>query len=280
MPGHKDWYSISVSPFQVDFHPHDFCKLSFRDACDYTAKIIAEDFDNLYLAFSGGYDSELVADVLLRNKIKFTPYIWRDQFSRETDFALHWCMKHGIEPIIFNGNFLDIKTDRILRGLASSFHSKDHLGAINMMIAKLVEKIGGSLITGTGIVASGGLDYPNPMSTETDWQKNEFFVDLLGKPHVGSFFFYTPEILLSYAREIDQSLSTQEAKSRLYGIGFRPKIKPYHAYLNNKGSDDLLDHHSTGSINDLIDYLDQFTITRDPGSLQNPSRIQDSPDTA
>lgn len=261
MPGHNDWYSVNLDPFSINFSPYPFKEMSFRDACDHTARLIADKFDNLHLAFSGGYDSELVANVLLRNSIPFTPVIWRDLYSRESDFALHWCRKHNVTPRVINGNVLDENLRKMLRKIASRFKSQDDLGAIPMMIARLIEKENGSLITGTGITASGGLEYPNIMSSFTEWQKNEILVDMLYPKHPGSFFFYTPEILLAYAKEVDRTLPTQEAKAILYETSFRPKIKPYHGCLvPDESYDESKERCTSGSIDDLIDHLCRFSL--------------------
>lgn len=261
MPGHNDWYSVNLDPFSIDFSPYPFKEMSFHDACDHTARLIADKFDNLYLAFSGGYDSELVANVLLRNKIPFTPFIWKDCRSKETDFALHWCRKNNIIPRVYEGDVLDIKLRKILKKTAASFNSIDGIGSLAVMLAKIIDKENGHLITGDGIVISSGIDYPNPMSLQTNWLKSEFFVDLLRPKHPGSFFLHTPEILLSYAKEVDKSLPTQEAKAILYELNFRPKILPYHAWLEDENKVDASGEKcSTGSIDELISHLSQFKL--------------------
>ena len=51
-------------------------KLFFEDACDYNANQIKSNYDKkIYIAFSGGMDSEKIVRVFHRNKIDFLPII-------------------------------------------------------------------------------------------------------------------------------------------------------------------------------------------------------------
>jgi hypothetical protein len=85
----------------------------FDQVCDQTAQEIYNQHKNLYVALSGGCDSENVANTFYRNKIPFTPIILiydnvnhQDQML-ESWYAIQWCKKHNIEPwIILSKDFV------------------------------------------------------------------------------------------------------------------------------------------------------------------------------
>ena len=70
--------------------------------------------DGALLYLSGGLDSEFVANVMLKNGVKFTPVIfrWTDKTGIvrndfDTQYAFAFCEAHGLEPIV---EAIDIET--------------------------------------------------------------------------------------------------------------------------------------------------------------------------
>ncbi len=262
MPGHNDWYTLQDNPFSINFKPYNFKKMSFDDAADYTAKLISEKYNNIYIGLSGGLDSEYVANVFLRNKISFTPIIWKDPYSKESDFALYYCRKNNLKPFIIEKDLLDSVVYTSAKKAAKQFNSSDIVAAINVIIMKTVEKNNGYFLMSTGMPITAGETYPAPIDcNHTEFMKNEFYPELKELNHPGSFFCYTPELLHSYTKSLDYSLPIQEAKSKLYCIPFRPKIKPYHIGLiykiENDSKKEVFDY---GTIKDFLNYLENFTI--------------------
>ena len=87
--------------------------IPFDQACDQTAQEIYNKHKNLYVALSGGCDSENVANTFYRNKIPFIPPILvydnvEDQEQvKESSYAIEWCKKNKIEPcIVHSQNFI------------------------------------------------------------------------------------------------------------------------------------------------------------------------------
>ena len=113
--GHNNWFSINLesSPFRLKFNTRA-SKLytDFDKAADNTAQLLQQSWGekNLYLALSGGIDSELVANTLLRNKIKFTPIILKiDEINAlETWYAEYWCKQNNIQPVILQYTIDDL----------------------------------------------------------------------------------------------------------------------------------------------------------------------------
>ena len=67
MYSHNSWFqtnvklhSIGEQEFRVDITPYKFKPLDFNSAAKMTAELIYGKYKNIYLAYSGGLDSEFV----------------------------------------------------------------------------------------------------------------------------------------------------------------------------------------------------------------------------
>lgn len=231
MSGLNNWYSINYKPdqrnsdidFSVAFHlTHPATLMSFRDASDYTAKCIKENYSNIWLAMSGGMDSEVVANALHRNSVPFTPVILKEK-TREHWWALRWCDERGIKPVI-------IEPDNIMMAYmirkAKELDLRLSPWPFLLWLKDYVEQQGGVLITG-----EADLHYDTEEYYEAHGANGWFeiwnwalYTDIEepGK-HPGSFFMYTPEMMLSIVSNSDMSLNTEAAKAQLYNIPFRIK---------------------------------------------------------
>lgn len=231
MSGLNNWYSINYQPnqnnsdidFDVAFHINTPTNvLPFKEACDYTARQINKNYQNLYLALSGGMDSEVIANALHRNQVKFTPLVLKEK-TREHWWALKWCDERDIKPIIIEPNnemiafMLRKSKDLDLRVSPWPFllYLKDY-----------AEQQGGHLITG-----EADLHYDTEEYYEAHGANGWFEIwnwalyteiENPGK-HPGSFFMYTPEMMLSIVNNSDMSINTEAAKAKLYNIPFRIK---------------------------------------------------------
>ena len=221
--GHQNWCSVRLTARGLDFRVNQpaIDLLSFSDACDYTAKKLAQDWADwpLYLALSGGLDSELAAEVLLRNQIPFTPVIFEVENVHATElwFAKHWCWRNGIEPLIIplTGEQFDRKVLPYL--CRQKYCSIRH--HCNLWLANYVKDLGGKLITG---LAEINFDLPTQQfyNGVVDWPF-EFFDPV---PQPCGFFSYTPEVALAWINEFDISINEQYNKIRIYNVPPRPKM--------------------------------------------------------
>ena len=270
MPGHRDWYKLTAGTpedFKIAFDPYPFHEMSISAAGAYTANLIQEKHNNIWLAMSGGYDSEFVANCFYDNNIPFTPIIWRIQDWPESDYAIHWCRQRNITPHIVDKDLLTGPTLSFLQKTAARMHTDHFLCTVNIVLSSIAEKQGGFLVTGTG-VPTPDPDYPIPMGDHTEFSEHDFFMEILKDHHPGSFLMYTVELFYALLKKTDITLPTQEAKSAIYGVNFRPKLKPYH--LLAKQTEMFVDkahEYSTGTFQDLIDQLEKslvFSSTKYP----------------
>ena len=252
MPGHKNWFDINVtlnpvgvrSFFSVTFNQTTPTTIMpFQEAADYTANKIANDYNNLYVGLSGGLDSEFVACVLLRNKIQFTPIIAKfDLAIDEYSYALAWCDKHNIVPVIVELETNDQKLLMFSTNIIKNLNLRVRASFISAYLAKIVSEKNGHLITGEATVT------PRTGNTDTDVIGNkfkanhrQFIVDLVfPNQHPSGFLFYTPEILLSTIINLDTSINDPLARTKLYEwVSYRPKTLvwpppfPIEQYISN-----------------------------------------------
>lgn len=221
--GHCDWASVKITPERmcIRINRPAAIDLNFIDACDWTAQKLAQDWigHDLYLGLSGGVDSELVANVLLKNRIKFVPFILHiDQFNElEAWHAHHWCWRNNVTPVIYHMSVTEFE-QKLVPHLAKLYHTRQFGIIMLLWMADHVLAHGGRLLTS---VAELNLDSQTKM----------FFSDTLDYPlalygdnqHPGAFFSYTPELVLSYVKQFNINICEQYNKINFYQVPPRPK---------------------------------------------------------
>jgi hypothetical protein len=237
MAGHDNWITTNLRDrkrdpridFQITFNPQPFHAMSFDAAADLNAQRIAARSNNIWLALSGGMDSEFVANVFLRNSIPFTPIIFSDTiYPDESHNAIHWCKLNGIKPFMISDTFDNTRFSEKLTQICRSLNLISVNGALQIYFSHIVNKEGGQLVTGLGDPFDVDHPvYPDVMTTKIEIPEWDFYIDELTTGNVGAFYSYSPELMHAMVRDMDYSLSLQEAKSKIYGIHFRTKIRNY-----------------------------------------------------
>ena len=233
MSRHNNWLTTNLSDrkknknldFEIFFNSYNSSTMAFEEAADYTAKLLNSKYQNLWLAFSGGLDSEFVANVLYRNNINFTPITFYDKNSpSEAHMAMHWCEKHDKKLVLIDDSYLNINFQNKIRSIRKYFNIENSIGACNIMLAQFVSKQKGHLVTGFGDPFDLNNEYPKKLTEVIELPEWDFYTDLIDD-HPGAFFCYTKEIFKAIINEMDYSKTMQDAKSQLYKIPFRPKIR-------------------------------------------------------
>lgn len=262
MARHNNWLTTNLSDrkqnkkldFKISVNSYPSEPMSFQKAADYTANLLAANYQNLWLAFSGGMDSEFVADVLYRNKIDFTPVAFYDiNFPSETHMAMHWCKKHNKNLILIEDTYLNINFQNKIKSIRKHYNVENNIGVVSIMLAHLAEKQNGHLITGFGDPFDLNNEYPQKLTEIIELPEWDFYSDLSGD-HPGAFFCYTKEIFKSMIDEINYSKTMQDAKSELYNIHFRPKIRNnlIHNIQNLKENYESKNFYRFGTKNEVI----------------------------
>lgn len=225
---------------RVNFAEQTESIIDFDTICDITANEIAKQYDNLYIAMSGGADSECVAQVFYRNNIPFKPIIltWAGHVNPENVYAFDWCEKRNIEPVIIEKTFDVFKSDGEYANLMKTVKPRLLYGVTTQIVTGEVEKLGGNLVTGMQMeyhpdeqfVGTEGIDknYQGFLINESD----PYFEIISPNRHPWAFFYWSPDIMASTAYHWDTSLDLTNAKAKLYNTVIRPK-NPNKVFLEN-----------------------------------------------
>lgn len=231
--GSQSWCKVKLSPGQFDLEvtqPAKKLYSNFNDAADYTISKLVDEWSNrpLYLALSGGSDSEYVANTLVRNKIKFTPYIFKIPGinDEESWYAEWWCYKNAVTPIREIVCLEDFQKNIWMKYLPQLKNARLTGYIINLYIADQVSDLKGYCITGVGDI---NLDDQLFFCDVVDFAGDLFRTG----QHPSGFYMYTPEVAASYLYQFDMSLDEQMNKMNFYQISPRPKFHIHDKLFSN-----------------------------------------------
>ena len=238
--------------FDVQLTPKNKSKIiDFKTAGINVAKDIGSSYDNIYLALSGGIDSEFAAECFLKAGVPFTPIIANIKGSNEIDswFAYRWCKEKNIQPLTMDITVRQVKEANI-DILKKTFIRLSIAVSFSLILNEHVKKLNGNLVTGGGDIEY----FPDslyfyrvkaakiPHSFQKDLElfdedgtpkcKGWLFADsfigttIFLKDAPWNFYTWTPEIVLSMIANRDLSKDTQENKIALTECMPRPKNIP------------------------------------------------------
>jgi hypothetical protein len=227
----NDWYVSNLKDrlqdksinFSADINPFTFHKMGFDEAVKLTVMEINNNFQNLYLALSGGLDSEFILRAFHKNSVHIKPVIVCCGNETENVYAYKVCEELNIEPTILNideKEFLKIFENDIVGKLNGLGYNTTQV----LFAADYVQKQNGTLITGNHII--GDDDTPVDESVFAYFNEWDFYVGVLFPNLIDiDFFNYTPEICYSLISNWTPGLSWQKFKSQLYDIEYRNKMR-------------------------------------------------------
>lgn len=221
---------------KVSFNQKAKQLIDFDRACDQVAREIYQSSKNLYVALSGGSDSEYVASCFLRNNIPFTPLLVDYKKYQATApqyelwYAHQWCKKHQLQPKIF-----EVDT------YPSSAEEKQHYDKIKPRLfygvitsgslSMLMDELDGSLVTGAQLEYYPDheqMTYLEPQLGNYNGfvlEETDYYLETLNNnQHPWAFFYWNPEIMASFVNAWDTNLTMQENKSAIYKTSPRPKF--------------------------------------------------------
>lgn len=251
---HNNWIEMSwdglpqrvaKQNIQVDFNTGAKSILPFDRACDLVAEEIADCYKNIYVALSGGSDSECVANCLLRNRVPFTPLIIHYNLAKLDDqryerwHALHWCKTHNVEPLCIDvddyvASSAEIKVYAKLK--PRLVHGAHTMG----FIMDCMDKYQGHLVTGAQLEYYPDCEQMSYLEPQLGsyqgfvFEEADFYSEVL-RPnrHPWAFFYWTPEIMASFVSAWDESLTMQHNKAQIYGTCPRPKYNYPHDIITD-----------------------------------------------
>ena len=238
--GYQNWLQTNLTvgsmdnvttPFNATFNIESpVSTMSFNDAADYTANLIAHKYTNLHLCFSGGLDSEYVAAVLCRNEIPFTPVIILTPDNSEVWYAFKFCKFNNLTPVVFDFSSKTGLTNNFAQILLNAYQIATELklpvveALIPNIVSKLLPDSSATVITGCGEPLRMSDHFDDPIGDVFEIWDRDCYLNLeYGDRHPGAFFTFTPEIFKAMITDIDCTLNSQLAKSKLYNLSERAK---------------------------------------------------------
>ena len=266
---HNYWISHNLderlkdkrTAFKLMLYPQEFKVMDFHSAADYTAKEIAKKHEKIFLAFSGGADSEYVFRCLVRNEIQFIPVVVCTEINEwESTRALELCRQFNIVPVIIRCDrhaLLKIYETQIVEKLNGLGFD---VGA-NLLIACYVKQQKGVLLNGTHIIS----EHLKVKSVDAyDW---DFYTDVLVENvEIISFMCYNIEIFYAMLND-SPTAPFEEGKYELYCIPPREKVgyykrrySDYFAKLSNIDSSRILPENCwvEGSAIEVLNRFKEF----------------------
>ena len=239
----NSWIHLSWDGKPIRSGPENACVdlhskgnlMSFDQACNQTAHEIYAKYPRIYLALSGGCDSENIANVLYRNRIPFVPVIVIydhivNNHQPENAYALQWCQQHGIVPqFVSSKDFVESMEEK-----TAWLNIKPRLGyglITAMLLTKFVNQRDGHLVTGYQLEYypdNEQMTYLEPQLGSYQGfviEESDFYIDAIGpdqQPY--AFYYWSPEIVAAFVNQWNTDLTMQQNKSLIYNVSHRPKM--------------------------------------------------------
>lgn len=230
MPGHNNWitYLENESTSYLKFDFSGMQTMNKQQSIEYTAQKIYDDHgDNIYLALSGGLDSEFVANCLKSSGKQFK-VILVDYITNRCElwYARKWCYENGVVPEIITLSFEDLNTK--LPQICEQYKCT-YIGALDFILKDYVEEKGGKLLSGGpepfSRIDAFSDDLTKMMSENLENTTIYFkFCQIINNSHPYKFVMYTPEMLYNIVKEMEYDKPIQIALANYYGVDSRPKI--------------------------------------------------------
>jgi hypothetical protein len=236
----------NVSNFSMSFDTRPTLFIEFKKVCSLVAEEIYELNKNkkIFIAMSGGCDSEIVANSFYNLGIPFTPiihefyYLGLESTYADTWWAKKWCKERNITPIIRQITYPELFSE--IKPIAEKIKARKIFSIQNVVLANYVKEQGGILINGQAFLEY----YPEPTleylkdiihdprfykegSLQSGWllHEDDLYVELNDPGyHPYNFLSWNREIVLSYIKSRDMSLNSEENKFIIMGCSPRPKL--------------------------------------------------------
>ena len=228
--------------FAVQFNERADRVYPLNEIAQQTAREIHSLYPNIYVAMSGGCDSEYVAKSFKAAGVPFKAIMMtcKSYFKIGEWYADKWCKENEVELIKFEVDPFDLLDHgkRVIGKVKGSCW----FGATVDLVAKEIESRGGYMVHG-----AYPMYWPDPKMQPEKASKEfkdsfrgfmigeaEFYIELMnpGK-HPWAFFFWSPEMLASAIADWDTSQPMEENKWRMFNLLPRPKLNGGEGFVQN-----------------------------------------------
>ena len=217
---HTRWQNPN-SDFYAVIHKSQFERVPFDTAVDDVIKSIAH--EKIFVAFSGGYDSEFIIRRLHRQKVDFVPIlIDLEGLEIERFFAYKALRELKIEAKVLKlslSDFLKIYYKKIYKTInGTAWPSAQYLACEYAVNHNGLFVDGGHILgDGDDLVAQHNYYLP-------EW---DFYCStLFPQAKICNFFLHNPAIAYASLDAVNDDLTWADYKERVFQIRYRPKIRP------------------------------------------------------
>jgi hypothetical protein len=215
--------SNPIADFILTINLYPFKKIDFDSAVEITVKEIGHNYSNLYLALSGGYDSEFLLRSFHKFNVDVTPIIVCYNNDAETKYAFEVCDELNITPVkivLTDDQFLTYLNEKISKKFNGSGYNFTHV----LFAADYSRQHNGTLLTGNHLIGdSTDIITDDNFASLNEW---DFYLDHTHPDlnHI-DVFLYTLELACSML-PADNGLTWQEYKHKLFNVKQRDKARP------------------------------------------------------
>jgi hypothetical protein len=212
--------------FDVTITPYSFTKMKFIEACEATAIKIAAMNKSIYIAFSGGADSEYVVRLFKRLNIPFTAVTVK---TPGNEYELMYVDLVYEEFPDIQKTYIDISQPKIFIKKYLDLLKTTNVKALNSIAliecAKYAQENGGIIVSADHL---GDVGYNKStgimLAGFSEW---DYYTDIIVDDNILiPFFQYDLSIVNSMVNLFDKSTS-EKFKSNLYQTIFRPKFRQH-----------------------------------------------------
>jgi len=229
MNSYNNWITSNVSQrltnplakLKLDMKVPLFEQRNFHECASEAAQLIAKTHDNIYVALSGGMDSEYIVRTFHKNNVPFTPIILECGNEIERRYAFKVCEELRLSPVVLHLSEEDM-VDKFYESIHKKLNGVGYHATLVLAIAEYVYSKRGVLVTGDGFFGDG-----DELVTDTEFalynEWDDYIDSLVDIDNIG-FFLYTPQLLYSMFPKTYTAWNI--IKTELYGIEYRRKMRP------------------------------------------------------
>jgi hypothetical protein len=224
------------SDFVLSMTPYNFTpKKGFRGASLKAIRSIGKKYNNLFLNFSGGADSEYVFRLLIEEKIPFTPItvISPNNYDEARNALDLYKQYPELKPVIIRVTEKEI-LDFLYNELYQKLGSIGYNAVFRLIGAKYAFDHGGKIIMGETLI---DLDLKRTKICEWDFYSDVLF----GPDFYIPFYLYNIELVQQILLRLQKTKNKKENvfKCKIYKIKNRKKSYPRYSEKFQKVVDEL-----------------------------------------
>ncbi len=226
------------SKFIVSFKPYNFKEMCFDDACTEACWEIYEKCKKLYVAFSGGMDSEYILRKFHSLGIPITPVIVCCRNRTEELYAFEVCKELKIVPKVIRLTEYEFLT-YYKKYIYDIFGGAGYNSTQVVVAKQLAEADGATLLVGGHLIGEDDECISDDFfawAVDIDYYADYCFTGT----NTIYFYLYSMEIVHAmFPTDYTSKTKWQEYKSRLYGVKYRDKVKAKYSEQTKKVLDEM-----------------------------------------